>query len=91
VPAYRWMHEAGVRFLPVEGEQAYFAWAVLTRKRDTDPRVASIVQAAARVWARLRWLDGDPGLPGEPWLPDDDPFGGELSRLQAAWSAARIA
>jgi DNA-binding transcriptional LysR family regulator len=91
VPAFRWMHEAGVRFLPVEGEQAYFAWAVLTRKRDTDPRVASIVQAAARVWARLRWLDGDPGLPGEPWLPDDDPFGGELSRLQAAWSAARSA
>jgi DNA-binding transcriptional LysR family regulator len=91
VPAYRWMYEAGVRFLPVEGEQAYFSWAVLTCKRNTDPRVAGVVEAAARVSARLRWLDGDPGLPGEPWLPDYDPFRADLSRLQAAWSAARSA
>ncbi|MGZ4650344.1 MAG: LysR family transcriptional regulator [Kineosporiaceae bacterium] len=91
LPAYRWMYEPAARLLPIDGDQAYYAWSVLSRSEEPDPRVAQFVEAARRVAARLAWLRADPALPGEPWLPADDPFAGHLPALREAWSAARRA
>ncbi len=89
LPAYRWMYEPAARLLPIDGDQAYYAWSVLSRSEEPDPRVARFVEAARRVAARSAWLRADPALPGEPWLPAADPFAGHLPALREAWSAAR--
>jgi DNA-binding transcriptional LysR family regulator len=79
---------AGAEVRPFAGLTPYYSWSLLTRADERRPDVLRFVAAAAAVAGLLGWVDGEPDLPGEPWLPDDDPHRAHLPVLRAAWSAA---
>jgi DNA-binding transcriptional LysR family regulator len=78
----------GVEVRPFERLTPYYSWSLLTRAAEQRPDVLGFVAAASGVARLLGWLDGEPGLPGEPWMPDDDPHAAHLPALREAWRAA---
>ena len=78
----------GRRGPAVRGVTPYYSWSLLTRAAEHRPDVLGFVAAGTAVAGLLGWLDGEPQLPGEPWLPDDDPHVVHLPVLRDACGGA---
>ncbi len=78
----------GVAVRPFADVTPYYSWSLLTRAGEQRADVLGFVAAAGAVAGLLGWLDGEPHLPGEPWLPDGDPHAAHLPVLRDAWRAA---
>jgi len=71
---------------PLEGDQPYYAWSLLTRAGNADPRIDAVREVARSVAEARGWLLPDPER-GEPWVPEDDLHAGELEGWRATWAA----